>query len=314
MTDRYITIALFGADSREGELVAGTRTDAIIVLSIKKDTGAVKLLSVDRDTLIELQVGTQKEYKQAGVAYYLGGPEGGISMLNQTLDLAITDYVTVNFEGLSTIIDALGGVTLTVDEAEKDFINTHIFDTGTWAAVADEKPEFLYETGVVQATGKQAMAYSRNRFTPFTKTDGTQVLAGIARTERQRVVLKQMLSKIKEAKLSDVLRVAERVKKSETPIISTSLSRIEILDILKLYKKLQVGESTLFPAEREEADIVQCGFSVIPVDLKSSVVQAHNYLYDEESYQVSSEVVKLQEKLSEIFKQHSYRRPDVLQR
>ena len=105
-TKGYRNIALFGVDARDGELGRGTRSDSIIIASINQDTQEIKLVSVFRDTYLNLG---NDSYNKCNAAYAQGGPEQAISMLNTNLDLNITDYVTVGFGGLIDSVDALGG-------------------------------------------------------------------------------------------------------------------------------------------------------------------------------------------------------------
>ena len=75
----YRNIALFGVDSRDGELDKSTRTDTIIIASINQDTKEVKMISVLRDTYLNLSTDT---YNKANSAYAKGGPKQAIAMLN----------------------------------------------------------------------------------------------------------------------------------------------------------------------------------------------------------------------------------------
>ena len=106
---QYRNIALFGVDPRNGKLLKGTRTDTIMICSINEKTGDVKLVSVYRDTY--LNVGNDV-YNKCNSAYAKGGPEQAITMLNMNLDVYISDFVTVGFEGLMDTIDALFGYTV----------------------------------------------------------------------------------------------------------------------------------------------------------------------------------------------------------
>lgn len=67
----YLNVALFGLDSREGDLGKGNRSDTMMIASLNKATGEVKLVSVYRDTLLELDDGS---YNKANAAYAFGGP------------------------------------------------------------------------------------------------------------------------------------------------------------------------------------------------------------------------------------------------
>ena len=118
----YRNIAMFGVDSREGSLGKGTRSDTIIIASINLDTGDVKLVSVFRDTYMNLG---NDSYNKCNAAYAKGGPEQAITMLNKNLDMNITDYITVGFEGLIEVIDALGGVEIDVKQSEIEHLNNY---------------------------------------------------------------------------------------------------------------------------------------------------------------------------------------------
>ena len=93
----YTNIALFGLDSRENDLGKGNRSDTIMIASLNNDTKEVKLVSIYRDTLLQLDDGS---YNKANAAYSFGGPEGAISLINKNLDMNIEKYVTVNFNAL----------------------------------------------------------------------------------------------------------------------------------------------------------------------------------------------------------------------
>ena len=88
----YTNVALFGLDSRENDLGKGNRSDTIIIASLNNDTKEVKLVSIYRDTLLELDDGS---YNKANSAYSFGGPEGAVSLINRNLDMNIEKYVTL---------------------------------------------------------------------------------------------------------------------------------------------------------------------------------------------------------------------------
>ena len=118
----YRNIALFGVDSRDGELDKSTRTDTIIIASINQDTKEVKMISVLRDTYLNLSTDT---YNKANSAYAKGGPKQAIAMLNMNLDMNITDFVTIGFDGLIDVIDAVGGIEIDVQENEIPHLNSY---------------------------------------------------------------------------------------------------------------------------------------------------------------------------------------------
>ena len=118
----YRNIALFGVDSTTGALTKNTRSDTIMIASINQDTGECKLVSIYRDTYLNL---SNDSYNKCNAAYAKGGPEQAINMLNMNLDMNITDFVTVGFAGLTDAVDALGGVMIDVDDSEISHLNNY---------------------------------------------------------------------------------------------------------------------------------------------------------------------------------------------
>ena len=110
----YRNIAIFGIDTRENTY-SGSRTDCIIIASINQNTKEVKLVSVYRDTYLDI---SRYGLDKVNHAYAYGGAALSMSTLNTNLDLDITEFVTVNFESTKDIIDKMGGVEITVRSAE----------------------------------------------------------------------------------------------------------------------------------------------------------------------------------------------------
>jgi LCP family protein required for cell wall assembly len=272
-TKGYRNIALFGVDSREGELGKGTRSDTIIIASINQDTQEIKLISVFRDTYLNLSNDT---YNKCNAAYAKGGPEQAISMLNANMDLDITDYVTVGFEGLIDAIDALGGVELEVTEAEITHLNNYQLCMAEEMGI-DYTP--VKESGKQLLNGMQATAYCRIR---YTKGDDFR------RAERQRDVLSAMMTKAKAASVSELTDMVNAV----LPQVETSLNINEILSVLGSVAGYDVVVSDGFPFEehRAGANVGSKGSCVIPDTLLENVVELHEVLYPEQQYTPSKQV------------------------
>lgn len=197
--EEVINIALFGVDSRNNDYVG--RSDAILICSVNTKTGKIKLVSIARDTYVPI-----KGYYNTRInhAYAYGGAELAIQTLNENFGMDITDYVTVNFDSLAQIIDEMGGVTVDVTEAERQQVNAYLL-----------AGEPLYETGMVNLTGPQAVSYSRIR-----KIDSDTM-----RASRQREVLAALFDKALEI---NPLSYPAYVRKF-APMVETSLSNEEIL-------------------------------------------------------------------------------------
>ena len=284
----YKNIALFGVDSREGSLGKGTRSDTIIIASINNDTGDIRLCSVYRDTYLNLG---NDSYNKCNAAYAKGGPEQAINMLNMNMDLNITDYVTVGFEGLIETIDALGGVYIDVQQNEIVHLNNYQIsmvgkttDKKTYTATEGVDYIAVKEPGMQLLNGLQATAYCRIRY----------VGDDFQRAERQRAVIKAILEKAKNnpGKLASI---AESV----FPKTYTSLDLSEIVSILGNISKYQIVDEAGFPDEnmRAGATVGSKGACIIPLTLADNVKLLHEFLFGEKDYEPSSAVQSYSQKI-----------------
>lgn len=286
----YRNIALFGVDSREGALGKGTRSDTIIIASINQDSGDVKLLSVFRDTYLNLG---NDSYNKCNAAYAKGGPEQAIMMLNRNLDMNITDYITVGFDGLIEVIDALGGVEINVTEAEISHLNNYQIsmvgkttDGKNFTAEAGKDYTPVTSAGLQTLNGLQATAYCRIRY----------IGNDFQRAQRQRDVITAISEKAKKANISKLNDVVNGVMDN----VSTSLDVSEILGVLKDIGNYSVVANDGFPFEKYRATgtVGSKGSCVIPQDLKKNVEELHAFLFNENDYKVSSEVEEYSKKVA----------------
>lgn len=275
----YRNIALFGVDSTTGALTKNTRSDTIMIASIDQDTGDCKLVSVYRDTYLNLSNDT---YNKCNSAYAKGGPEMAINMLNMNLDMNITDFITVGFAGLTDTIDALGGVMVDVDSAEINHLNSYQF---TMAEDLKRSYKEVTSTGYQLLNGLQATAYCRIRYT-----------AGddFKRAERQREVLMAVADKAKTASPATLNQIANDVFGE----IYTSLDLTEIVELLGSIGKYNIVDQGGFPNEenRTTGTIGSKGSCVVPLDLTDNVEWLHKFLFDED-YTASAEVQAYSDKI-----------------
>lgn len=174
-------IALFGVDSRDSESNDG-RSDTIMIMSVNMRTGEINLISILRDTYVPIDgYGETK----INAAYAYGGASLAVKTLNQCFDMDITDYITVNFSELAQIIDATGGVTIEITEAEAGQVNSNL--AAAQAEGMTTQPVETVSAGVVTMNGDQAVAYARIR----------SIDSDTVRASRQQTVLSAVLENIK---------------------------------------------------------------------------------------------------------------------
>lgn len=279
--DGYTNIALFGVDSREEDLMSGNnRSDMIMILSINDATGECRLVSLYRDTYLDIGDAT---YTKCNAAYAYGGPSQAVDMLNKNLDMNITDFVTIGFGGLADLIDAAGGVEIDVAEDEIHGINDY---QSTMAEALGRPCTEITSPGLQTLTGLQAVAYCRIRYT--TGDD-------FKRTERQREVLEQTFSKIKKLKPSTINAITTDVFSE----IATSLTLSECLKLTTNALRFNISEKEGFPtADLRTTGMVGDQSCVIPVTLAANVQWLHSYLFDDSDYQVSDTVQQISSQVS----------------
>lgn len=277
----YTNFALFGGDSRNGNVDKDLNTDTIIIVSLNNETKEVKMVSVYRDTLLDVSKGS---IQKCNSAYARGGATQAINMLNMNLDLDIQQYVTVNWKAVTDVIDMLGGIEIDVSEAEWKAVNKYIDETGM---VAGKKAKHLTHAGVQTLDGVQTTTYARIR-----KGVGDDY----ARTERQRLIIQKTVEKAMKADLGTLNRIIDKV----FPQVSTNLTMTEILKYAKDLTKYKIGETSGFPFEKGSGNVPGRGSTVFPITLKKNVSLLHKFLYGTEDYQPSSKVVSISGEIANV--------------
>ncbi len=278
----YMQIALFGLDSRSKK-IGDDRSDTIIIACVDTEKKEIKLVSVYRDTYLNL---TNGSYNKCNGAYSSGGAARAMTMLNTNLDLAITDYVTVGFYGMIDAIDALGGVWIDVKDNEIHYLNDYqICMVGTSPDgknyYADAGKDYIpvKSAGYQCLNGLQATAYCRIRY----------VGNDYGRTERQRKVLEAMMEAAKGMSLSELTAIINSDIFDE---FETSIKLETILDMAGDIGEYKIVESCGFPAMDMLASdtIGGKGSCIVPLDLESNVVKLHEILFGITDYEPTDTV------------------------
>lgn len=207
--NNVVNIALYGIDTRTNGFKG--RSDSIMILSVDKEHDKIKLISIARDSYVTME-GHGKD--KITHAYAFGGAKLALKTLNQNFDMDITDYVTVNFFGITDIIDYLGGIELDVSSAEKDVMNTYYVPELNEIGI---KCDYIKKTGMQKLSGSQALAYARNRYTG----------GDIERGNRQKEVLNAAYTKAKNLGITKYPDLAKLLLKN----CETSLTNEEILEL-----------------------------------------------------------------------------------
>lgn len=272
----YRNIALFGVDSRDSNLGRGNRSDCIIIASINEKTKDVRLLSVYRDTYVQIEGHGLDKITHA---YSYGEAPLAIKTLNTNLDLNITEFATVNFDLVAEAVDALGGVEITIEQSELQYINDYIEGTSQNTGI---KSTHITKAGKQTLDGVQAVAYSRIRYTSG---------GDYKRTERMRDVLEAMLKKLKTKSIGEINSLMDKI----LPKVYTNISSSSIIAMVPDLLKYNVTESIGWPYNTKGITLDR--WYGVPVTLESNVKQLHKELFDEENYEVPEDIKEISNKI-----------------
>lgn len=217
-------ILLLSSDARPGEDVS--RSDSIMILTIDNVHKKLKVTSLMRDMLVKID-GHGEEKLNHAFAY--GGPTKTIETIQNNFGIKLDNYVIIDFNSFVKVIDAIGGIEVTIKDYELDELNKYILDGG-----GSEK-DLLSAPGTYNLNGYQALSYARIRKVG----DGEY-----ERTERQRAVIQIALEKIKD--MSPVKLVA--LLNELFPYVKTNISLGDAMNYG--FTALNVGKDCNFEIEQ----------------------------------------------------------------
>ncbi len=286
LPDDYFNILLLGVDARNDVKDTGL-SDVVMILSIHKETGEIKLASIARDTAVT--VPGYKNMYRINVAYKFGGKDGedggpklSMRTVNRNFQMNIDHFVTINFFGLAAIIDSLGGVDIELTKAEANRIN---YELRKEPLDKVDRQKVKGVEGVHHLDGMQAVAFARIR-----GLDNDFV-----RTARQRKLLQALLNLVmQDMNLDKMMDLMTAV----LPYVYTNLTASEIFELgstvlaSDLMDKAKAGE-TLFTEHRLPMDHT-FGYKTINgaslvymngKNLKKNIDALHEFIYGQSYYE-----------------------------
>ena len=275
----YRNIALLGIDSRADDYGLGNRSDCIIIASMDQKTKNIKLMSVYRDTYMQVEEHGKAVLDKVTHAYAYGGAQNSLKALNTNLDLNISEYVTVNFDAVIAAVDAMDGITIDIDNSEIKYINDYINATSQSSGV---KSSSITKAGKQKLDGVQAVAYSRIRYTAG---------GDYKRTERMRTVIEAMLTKAKLLSVGQLNKLVDTI----LPRVSTNISVTEILGLVPSIASFNITDSLGWPYETKGITLDR--WYGVPVTLESNVEQLHREVFGQADYTVNSTIKNISDQI-----------------
>ena len=298
----YTNILLLGTDSRDNstdglDKVGENHTDAMLVASINNDSGEVRIISVYRDCLLEMNdVKTDKDFKntvinKATEAAFEYGIESTITMINRNLDMDIKDYVMVNWAALIDIVDSIGGVDIEITQMEQRWTNRYLVDTSKATGVSYEELDVYDDDDTKLSDEELRMDSDKMNTRRMAHMDGIQATAfarvrygdgkaDYGRTERQRKVLSAVMKKLPLAMATNSGELIDGL----FPNLTTNLTQTEMYSLSTQASKLltyDVVQSTV-PAEGTYSNATVRKMAVLQVDCEANKKLLKQEIYGQE--------------------------------
>lgn len=266
----YRNILILGSDARADESIDGSRTDAIILMSINKKTSDVHLISLMRDSYLEMDDGTGDLFlDKLTHAHAYGGGVNVAATLNRNLDLNIEEYIVFNWQAVADAVDALGGIEIDVKEDELEDFNHYGYETA--ANVGKDFTE-ISSAGVQKLDGVQATTYCRIR-----KYCGGDE----GRTGRYKKVLAGVMKKA----VTHPWKIGE-VTEIISPNIRTNMNQMSMFTAGVRAPLFDIQEGITWPEEYWGGFLGEVSY-VVPQSLEHNVEMLHEKAFEQPGYMVT---------------------------
>lgn len=254
-------ILLIGADGRGNDT---GRSDTVILMSINFKAREIMLTSFMRDSYVDIP---GHGYNKLNAAYRWGGPELLMDTLELNFRVPVEDYVVVNFESFADIVDAVGGVELSVTQEEAVAMQAPMQEVND----INGKPwgtDFISEGGTYLMNGNQALAYARIRYVG--RSD-------FQRTERQREVIQKIFAKAKKLGVGELGTFLSECAES----VTTNMTKGEmyLLSLQMLYFASFDTEELRIPMDDAYTGSMIDGQSVLEIDFDKNIAEIEKRIY-----------------------------------
>ena len=262
--DDWWNILLLGGDSRSSEQY--DRTDSIIILSVNRQSGALKMTSVMRDTWVSFPGRESKGKINAANVY--GGPELAMATVNASFGTQIEDYALVNMTGLVKVVDALDGVDIEITSTELKYLNEYA--RGFADTIGDEGETQLAGAGLAHLNGLLALSYARIRYAD----------SDYQRAMRQQTVLLALAKKASALSAPELLKLVPKL----LGMTDTNLSMGEAMALATLCAGRDMDEIRQYriPVDGTFQSGMFGGTWCIKPDFEENARLLHDFIYESE--------------------------------
>lgn len=287
MDDSIKNIALFGLDQRSAYSDDSTRSDVIMVLTVDNKHKKLKITSILRDSYVSIEGensnGVHVDYMdKINAAYAEGGYELAIRTLNRNFGLNIMDYVTIDFTDTAAIVDAFGGVEISLTAEEKWEINQNLWNLSQETEGLIKDSDFLadangqvmdlagaeYSDSVELLNGNQAVAYGRIRNIGY----------DYQRVERQQIVFKALMNRVTQLSFGEYPSLISQLM----PYCETSMDLTDAIGMTPILTSDFTIETISIPDVDYELDLTDDG-SYLYYDVERAGHRIDSFINEEDS-------------------------------
>lgn len=238
------------------------RTDSIMIATMNVKEKTLKLTSIMRDLYLPIPGYSDNKIN---AAYNIGGMGLLVQALNNDFNIKLDGYVKVDFDSFEQVIDALGGVEITLSAKEAKYLNTTNY-------ISNPKYRNVVE-GKQTLNGNQALGYSRIRY-----VENGNEANDFGRTLRQRTVINAIFEKYKSKNIVELLALLPDVLE----VVTTDMNKATILEYMYLAVTMHPEklETMRIPVEGAYYSARIRGMSVlVPNTLEDNVTALHEFIF-----------------------------------
>ena len=256
-----VNVLLIGVD--DNGQPGSSRSDTMMLASVNRKKRTITLLSFLRDSYCYFEADGEGYYHRLNSAYYYGGPAGVMQAISRLYKIRVDKYITVDFNSFPKLIDALGGVSVEITQAEAQYLNRN----------AQSVTRKLEPGPAVPLNGTEALAYSRIR-----KLDSDMERAG-----RQQKVIESILRSARGANLVQLYNALD----DTLPYVRTNYTRTELLGLIPQamnwlgFETVHMGSPVLLGENSNAIGGTINGMSILIVDYPKAAQQVQLALYGE---------------------------------
>lgn len=201
-------VLLLGSDARAND--TASRSDTMILVRVDANVGKATLVSIPRDTKVEIEGhGTQK----INAAYAFGGPAGAVEAVEKMSGIEISHYAEIHFDELEKAVDQLGGIWVDVPVSSNQTGSSH--------------SKYQFSAGMQKMSGEQVLVFARERY-GYNEGD-------FQRAENQRIVVQSLADAVLSLPPTDLPGTVQ----SLANCISTDYSLNELIELAQTFQSAE---------------------------------------------------------------------------